>query len=647
MTGNKRTDGNTARLEHIDAFVDEEIGHDTSPARMAKLMEKVRLELTQARTALDRAAGRARLMRAAARCDDAESRDAAIRMAADLAKDDVINKRRPVCCANEDVANIYAAVPRTKMAATASRLLLEAIENDLDVDANSILCPLDDSAIAKTIADIEKYAGKTRDHFKRYRANMILFGIFNQNQPADGGVRLIKCAIEPDANRAQTAFARAQEARTGGISVLVDSALRENRIQTASGIGDYRIKIPETLRSRILTIRTGVGVELDNCVGGDRLIIARDIGAQILHVSLLLRDSETGEYDFPVSVTIRRIDEPLLRLRSLDKNTGAVSVTSAGELFDFSAVGKNEWVRMSKAATIAAGVIPYSCRAEPPDSSLAPYFDKLGGGLEIVTQIKGIPVGSGLGTSSALAAAIVMALVKFTGQAASQPDSITDEEKMLVVGRVLLAESMVGTNSGWQDPCAIFPGVKILDIAPGEFLPHLRPVRINVDVRSRLNRTMKLTDFAYHPAHTAEWEFSGLWAMRLSAAYEARMQSRKLIRDQIANIENGRVSAMGGIISENWKNRRVVSPKTASPYIERVIELVRSVPGLESAGFDSCGAHGSAGGCWWSDSPLFPRIFANKVLEAAGEFKGRIKLDGKPRVYDHKINEKGIVLELI
>jgi fucokinase len=73
-------------------------------------------------------------------------------------------------------------------------------------------------------------------------------------------------------------------------------------------------------------------------------------------------------------------------------------------------------------------------------------FDMLNGGIFISTGVVGIPKGSGLGTSSILLAACVKGIFDFIGR------EVTDAE---IFRRVLLAEQLMGTGGGWQDPTRI------------------------------------------------------------------------------------------------------------------------------------------------------------------------------------------------
>ena len=61
-----------------------------------------------------------------------------------------------------------------------------------------------------------------------------------------------------------------------------------------------------------------------------------------------------------------------------------------------------------KAALLACGILPAK------GGSLDQILARLGGGFKMQTEVTGVPKGSGLGTSSILAAAGVKALFEFT-----------------------------------------------------------------------------------------------------------------------------------------------------------------------------------------------------------------------------------------
>jgi len=573
--------------------------------------------------------------------------------AAELARGDLEQGLQPACCVNGDMANLVAALEGSEDAADRiAGIVRSVVQHDLDVDAEAMLGGLAENVLGKVLADLQRFAEEGgRDAFHRFRAYMILFGVYHQDPPEEGGTIFIRTAAAPDNARAERFRERATEAYVGGIEAGLNAALREKGIETASGLDDYSLRIPDELRAGVLVSKTGVRIELDSSVGNDHVLVSQDIGAQIIHVSILLRDEESGEYDYPIRIRVSRIDEPVLRLSSIDKEVPPRDVTTMEDLFDISASGANEWVRLSKAGAIAAGIVPYHFRNDP-SMRLDQVLTRLGGGLEIVTEVKCVPVGSGTGTSSAIAAAIVAGLVKITGQTGSTGLEMTDEEKMLVVARVLLVEQLIGALGGWQDPCAIFPGIKLLETDPGDFLPRWRPMDVPEQGVRDLTSSLKLTDGAYRqPSEAAAWQFTGLWVMRLADVYEARMSTRRLVKQQIAHLASGDIRAMGPVESADWINRTHISPKATNPYIERVVELVREALGEGNVDFDACGARGGAGGCYWIDPDRtseeeFAEAFFAASKTAMAEYKDSIRFGGEPRIYDYAINPTGLELSM-
>ena len=86
-------------------------------------------------------------------------------------------------------------------------------------------------------------------------------------------------------------------------------------------------------------------------------------------------------------------------------------------------------------------------------SSLQETLTELHGGLEIRCQVR-LPIGSGLGTSSILAATVIRALAVMSGR--TMDDQALSEA-------VMQLEQRMTTGGGWQDQAGgIFPGAKLL-----------------------------------------------------------------------------------------------------------------------------------------------------------------------------------------
>lgn len=138
----------------------------------------------------------------------------------------------------------------------------------------------------------------------------------------------------------------------------------------------------------------------------------------------------------PLQVYVKPTREFRIILRSID--IGAMECISTwDELRDFNKVGSP--FSIPKAALALAGFIPeFSAGCYV---SLEEQLKAFGCGLE-VTLLAAIPAGSGLGTSSILAATVLGALSDFCGLA---------WDKNEIGNRTLILEQLLTTGGGWQD----------------------------------------------------------------------------------------------------------------------------------------------------------------------------------------------------
>ncbi len=150
----------------------------------------------------------------------------------------------------------------------------------------------------------------------------------------------------------------------------------------------------------------------------------------------------------PLQTYIRPSKEPRIVLRSID--LGAVEVIETTEqLMDFTHVGSP--FSIPKAALVLAG---FGTSLSPLKSQL----ESFGSGIEL-TLLSAIPAGSGLGTSSILAATVLGALNDFCG---------LGWDKNEIGHRTLMLEQMLTTGGGWQDQFGgVFGGVKLLQTGRG------------------------------------------------------------------------------------------------------------------------------------------------------------------------------------
>src|SRR3990172_13388042 len=165
----------------------------------------------------------------------------------------------------------------------------------------------------------------------------------------------------------------------------------------------------------LLRERTPVRMDLTHCGWSDIFFLGMDFpeGARVLNVSIDLgvhgRDAAPQP---PVEVYLRVIDEPLIRLASVDLEATA-EMRELDAVFDFG----RDYLGLLKAAVIAAGLVPPGI--ERSGARLADLLGAIfgpGRGFELVSNVNRIPKGSRLAVSTTLLGAMIGVCMRATGQ---------------------------------------------------------------------------------------------------------------------------------------------------------------------------------------------------------------------------------------
>lgn len=156
----------------------------------------------------------------------------------------------------------------------------------------------------------------------------------------------------------------------------------------------------------------------------------------------------------PVQVFAKLCQRPELVLRSIDLGVEQ-RVRTYEDLETFVDPG-NEFA-LAKAAFALAGFLP-RFHAKGGYPSLESQLRQFGGGIE-VSLLAAVPKGSGLGTSSILAATLLATLSDLCG---------LNWDLNVLFSRTLALEQMLTTGGGWQDQAGgIYRGVKLIETHPG------------------------------------------------------------------------------------------------------------------------------------------------------------------------------------
>ena len=348
-------------------------------------------------------------------------------------------------------------------------------------------------------AALDRFRRESRNLYQRVRAQFFLYAIHRFHLPFREGVpdgspvpfaaleqileRRFNEAIEIllaqlPAQRLTAATSSALAAAYHGLAFQTLAAqvrrsvraVRGNQWMSRTGHpADYPLQVRSELASPvngifpILREQTPVRMDLTHSGWSDIFFLGMDFpeGARVLNVSvdLAVRDDSAAKPKPPVEAYLRVIEEPVLRLTSVDL-AATVDVTTLAEVFDFA----RDYLGLVKAGVIASGLIPPGL--EGAQQPLPDLLGRLTGtparGIEIVTRVNGIPKGSRLAVSTNLLACIITVCMRATSQIRALTGGLAENERRLVAARAILGEWLGGSGGGWQDSGGVWPGMKTI-----------------------------------------------------------------------------------------------------------------------------------------------------------------------------------------
>ncbi|HOU14488.1 MAG TPA: UTP--glucose-1-phosphate uridylyltransferase [Anaerolineae bacterium] len=435
----------------------------------------------------------------------------------------------------------------------------------------------------------------------------------------------------------------------------------------------------------VLHEATPVRMDLSHSGWSDIFFLGMDFpeGARVLNVSIDLavhgRDPAPRP---PVEAYLRVIDEPLLRLVSVD--LGAVAeITNLAEVFDYA----RDYLGLLKAAIIAAGIIPPGMEGSgerlqdllarlippfiPPSGGEMPVSLPSGGtkgghGLELVSQVNGIPKGSRLAVSTSLLACLIAVCMRATGQTQSLTGMLQEHERRLVAARAILGEWLAGSGGGWQDSGGVWPGMKLITgqlagpddpeygISRGRLLPghHIMGAdEVPAATRERLQNSLVLVHggMAQDVGPILEM-VTEKYLLRSEAEWIGRQRAMRIYDEIVDLLQRGDVRGIGDATTRNFFDPiQTIIPWANNLYTTTVIDRVRAAFGDDFWGFWMLGGM-SGGGMGFIFEPgrrteAQERLHAT-MLATKRELENALPFAMEPVVYDFAINERGTFAEL-
>jgi hypothetical protein len=416
----------------------------------------------------------------------------------------------------------------------------------------------------------------------------------------------------------------------------------------------------------ILRERTPVRMDLSHSGWSDIFFLGMDYpeGARVLNVSIDLgvrgRDSTTRP---PVEAYFRVIDEPVLRLTSVDLGATA-DISDLSEVFDFA----KDYLGLLKAAVIAAGLVPPGIEGSgQPLADLLAQLVGPGHGIELVSAVNDIPKGSRLAVSTNLLAALIAVCMRATGQAAALTGPLSEPERRLVLARAILGEWLAGSGGGWQDSGGVWPGMKLIQGVPaaegdpewgvsrGRLLPSHRILNeqdASAATRERLQDSLVLVHggMAQNVGPILEM-VTEKYLLRSEAEWIARQQAGRILDEILAALRGGAIAAVGDATTRNFGGPlQTIIPWASNLYTETLIEQTRAAFGRDFWGFWMLGGM-SGGGMGFIFDPAHKRAAQDRLHELMGAAKRRLEhalpFAMEPVVYDFAINPHGTFADLL
>ncbi len=272
-------------------------------------------------------------------------------------------------------------------------------------------------------------------------------------------------------------------------------------------------------------------------------------GGTVLNAAIMLR----GRY--PILAEAESLGEPDLLLDSRDIEATAAPAT-VGEVLAYG--NPADPFALLKAALVLRGIVPPT---ESPARPLADLFRTLGCGLRVSTQTF-IPRGSGLGTSSIMAGAVLAALARWTGVELTEAQLFEE---------VLCLEQMLTTGGGWQDQVGgLTGGVKLVTSEPG--LPQVirvTPLVLSPHTASELAARLLLV-------YTGQQRLAKNLLRNVMGRWMARDREMVWIQGELSRLALAMqralaaddVAEFGRLLGEHWGLNKRMDPGCTNPFID-------------------------------------------------------------------------------
>lgn len=418
--------------------------------------------------------------------------------------------------------------------------------------------------------------------------------------------------------------------------------------------------------SPILREVTPVRMDFSHSAWSDIFFLGMDYpeGARVINASVDLavrgRDAEPRP---PIETYLRVIDEPVIRLTSVDLNA-STDVTSIANIFDFA----SDYLGLLKAAVIAAGIVPPGL--EGCGKPISDLLDRLMGpglGLEIVSKINDIPKGSRLAVSTNLLGSLISLMMRATSQISALTGELNENDRRTVAARAILGEWLGGSGGGWQDSGGVWPGIKLIAGAPaeaddpeagisrGRLMPThhvLTEAEASAATRQKLQDSLVLVHggMAQNVGPILEM-VTEHYLLRNPGQWVGRQEATAILDQVLGSIRAGNIQQIGELTTRNFEGPlQTIIPWATNRFTDRLIEQCRARYGQQFWGFWMLGGMSGGGMGFLFDPAIKPEAqqwLAETMVQTKRDMQTALPFAMDPVVYDFRINDHGTFADLL
>ncbi|XP_068579016.1 L-fucose kinase isoform X2 [Cebidichthys violaceus] len=284
----------------------------------------------------------------------------------------------------------------------------------------------------------------------------------------------------------------------------------------------------------------------------------------------------------PIGARARRIRKPRLLLVSHTGGRGGVSTETVCDVLDDlrDHCQPHAPGALLKAVCVCSGLVSLSSQHALRDQ----LMQRWGGGVELHSWSE-LPTGSGLGTSSILAGALLAAVYRCTGQT-YDTDSL--------IHAVLYLEQILTTGGGWQDQVGgLVGGVKV-----GRSRASL-PLQVEVERLSPSDDFLVSLELHLLLVYTGKTRLARNLLQDVVRSWYSRLPSMvQNVQQLVANSEEcaracseGSLSRLGGCLDRSWQQKKLMAPGCEPASVRTMMEALRplvlgqSLAGAGGGGF--------------------------------------------------------------